>query len=94
MSDWWIFAYLVLILIMSIISFFFYRLDKRKAEKGRWRISESILLGLGVLGGALGALVGMKVFRHKTKHWYFWAINLVSLLLHIAIPIVVYILLF
>ena len=43
------------------------------------------LLGFGFFGGALGALAGMKLFRHKTKHWYFRVINTAGLLLQIAI---------
>ena len=45
--------------------------DKRRARRGRWRISEKALFLPAVLGGALGGLLGMRVFRHKTKHWYF-----------------------
>jgi uncharacterized membrane protein YsdA (DUF1294 family) len=39
----------------------------------------------GIFGGALGGLLGMKVFRHKTKHWYFTVINFIAILVHIAI---------
>ena len=45
--------------------------DKRRARKGAWRISEKTLFLAAVLGGALGGVLGMKVFRHKTRHWYF-----------------------
>ena len=45
--------------------------DKRRAQRGRWRISEKALFLFPVLGGALGGLLGMRVFHHKTKHWYF-----------------------
>lgn len=70
---------------MSVIAFFFYGADKRKAKKGQWRVKESVLLGLGVFGGAIGALLGMKIFRHKTKHWYFWAVNIAGLILQIVV---------
>ena len=46
-------------------------LDKRRARRGAWRISEKALFLPAVLGGALGGLLGMRVFHHKTKHWYF-----------------------
>ncbi len=69
---------------MSLITFFAYGIDKLKAKKGAWRISEKTLLLLGALGGALGGLLGMKAFRHKTKHRYFWAINYAALAVHIA----------
>ena len=46
-------------------------LDKQKAKKDKWRIPEKTLFLLAVLGGSLGTTLGMNVFRHKTKHWYF-----------------------
>ena len=68
--------------VMTALTFLCYGRDKKKARKHRWRTPESILLGLGLLGGAVGALLGMQIFRHKTRHWYFWAVNLVAALLH------------
>lgn len=76
--------YLAVIASMSIIAFFTYMADKQKAKKGMWRIKESVLLGLGMFGGAVGALLAMNLFRHKTKHWYFWAVNVFALLVHIV----------
>ena len=73
--------------LMSVVAFLLYGADKRRAKKKLWRTPESVLLGVGVLGGALGALVGMKTFRHKTRHWYFWAVNFLSLALHVAVLI-------
>ena len=43
------------------------------------------MLGLGFCGGAVGALLGMKVFRHKTKHWYFWVVNVLGLAWQVAL---------
>ncbi|MCD8346262.1 MAG: DUF1294 domain-containing protein [Oscillospiraceae bacterium] len=81
----WIYAlYLV---FMSFVTFVMYGVDKRKAKKGQWRISEKTLLISGFVGGAAGALIGMKLFRHKTRHWYFWAINIVGLCWQIALLI-------
>ncbi len=54
-------------LIINIFAFIFYGIDKKKAEAGKWRISEAILILLAVLGGAFGAALGMLVFHHKTK---------------------------
>jgi uncharacterized membrane protein YsdA (DUF1294 family) len=82
-------AYVAVILVMSLIAFIAYGADKRKAKNKEWRTKESVLLGLGFFGGSVGAILGMKCFHHKTKHWYFWAINIFSLCLQIAIPIVV-----
>ena len=74
--------YLISLIVIGVISFIAliaYGMDKRKAKKGAWRTKESVLLGLGFCGGAPGALIGMQVFRHKTKHWYFWVVNIVGL---------------
>jgi uncharacterized membrane protein YsdA (DUF1294 family) len=79
--------YAIIIAAMSIITFIFYFADKRKAIKGKWRIHEATLLGLSFFGGAIGGLLAMNIFRHKTKHWYFWAVNIIALIIHIALPI-------
>ena len=55
------------LIIINIINFIMFGIDKAKAKKNKWRIPESTLLGLSFLGGALGALIGMRFFRHKTK---------------------------
>lgn len=56
---------------VNLAGFFLMGIDKWKAKRGAWRISEKALFLPAVLGGAVGAIVGMRVFRHKTKHWYF-----------------------
>lgn len=56
---------------VNLAAFALMGLDKRRARRGDWRISEKALFLPAVLGGALGGLLGMRVFRHKTKHWYF-----------------------
>ena len=62
--------HIVLIYLVSInvVTFFMYGIDKWKAKKSRWRIRETALLGLAVLGGSIGAWLGMKVWHHKTLH--------------------------
>ena len=72
---------------MSLLTFFAYGIDKLKAKKGAWRISEKTLLGLGAVGGALGGLLGMNAFRHKTRHRYFWVVNFAALAIHLAVLI-------
>ncbi|MGN0513683.1 MAG: DUF1294 domain-containing protein [Lachnospiraceae bacterium] len=52
---------------INLISLAAYGIDKRKAIKGRWRVPESTLITLAVIGGSVGALAGMKLFHHKTK---------------------------
>jgi len=53
---------------INILAFIVYGIDKWRAAHGRWRIPEPTLLGLAVIGGSIGALLGMKVWHHKTKH--------------------------
>lgn len=56
------------LLAINIVSFFLYGIDKYKAKKGRWRISEATLLMMAVIGGSIGAWVGMRLWHHKTMH--------------------------
>lgn len=58
-------------LVLSMLGFLLMGVDKWKARRGAWRIKESTLLLVAALGGSPGALLGMHLFRHKTKHWYF-----------------------
>ena len=55
------------LIFINIIAFCAYGIDKKRAVRNQWRISEKALLGLAVLGGSIGALLGMKVFHHKTR---------------------------
>ena len=59
---------LIYLAAINMATFFVYGIDKRKAKKSRWRIRETALLGLTVLGGSIGAWLGMKVWHHKTQH--------------------------
>lgn len=60
------------LLALNLITFITYGIDKRKAKKSRWRISESSLLFLALIGGSVGAWLGLKVWRHKTQHKKFY----------------------
>ena len=60
-----VFVYLA---VINVVTFFMYGIDKWKAKKSKWRIRESALLGLAILGGSVGAWLGMKVWHHKTLH--------------------------
>ena len=62
---------IVYLLLINIAAFALFGADKRKARRNAWRISEKALFLSAVLGGSLGAVIGMRVFHHKTKHWYF-----------------------
>lgn len=86
-------VYLAFIAVMSLLAIILYAGDKKKAKSGAWRTPEAVLLGFGFFGGAIGALIAMKSFRHKTKHWYFWVVNILGLIWQIALPISIMILL-
>ena len=77
--------------VISLIAFVLYFADKKKAQKNKWRIKEATLLGFGFFGGAIGALLAMKIFRHKTKHWYFWAVNILGLIWQITLTVFLFI---
>ena len=62
---------LVYLAVMSLIAFAAFGLDKFKAKMNRWRIPERTQFLLAILGGGVGAFLGMKVFRHKTRHSQF-----------------------
>jgi uncharacterized membrane protein YsdA (DUF1294 family) len=57
--------------IINIIGFFSMLIDKRRAIKNKWRIPEKTLFLIAIIGGSVGSIAGMRLFRHKTKHWYF-----------------------
>ena len=59
---------IVYLVIINVVTFFMYGIDKWKAKKSKQRIRETALLGLAVLGGSIGAWSGMKVWHHKTLH--------------------------
>ena len=84
-----ILAYAGWLVLLSIIAFIAYGVDKRKAKKGKWRTKEKTLLLLSFLGGAFGGFPAMLVFHHKTKgeHWYFTVVNLLGLMIHITLLI-------
>lgn len=68
MSNLILFYYL---LIVNVMAFILYGMDKRYAVKKKYRIRESTLLGIAFIGGSLGALLAMQIFRHKTRKYKF-----------------------
>ncbi len=90
-----LFKYILIVVIyfvvFNLIAFIMYGVDKKKAIKHKWRIPEHDLILVAVLGGSIGALLGMKAFRHKTKHTKFVigvpAILVVQLILLVLIAI-------
>ena len=82
---------LVWLAVINLVTFAVYGIDKAKAKRGAWRVPEKTLFLLPLLGGSLGALLGMRMFHHKTKHWYFvWGIPLI-LLAQIALAVWLYV---
>ena len=76
---------LVVITVMNLVSFALMGIDKRRARRGAWRISEKALFLTTACFGGLGGVLGMRVFHHKTQHWYFRVFFPVLLVLQIAI---------
>lgn len=74
-----LFYYLILI---NIISFLSYGIDKVKAKYHRWRIPEMFLLNLTLVGGVYGSLVGMRLFHHKTKKGLFKIVNFMGFIIY------------
>ncbi|MDE5950638.1 MAG: DUF1294 domain-containing protein [Acetatifactor sp.] len=65
--------YLVIgyLICMNLAGFSSMGIDKKRAIRHQWRISEATLFLIALLGGSLGSIIGMQLFRHKTRHWYF-----------------------
>lgn len=62
---------IIYLVVINIVGYAMMGIDKRKAQKKEWRISEAALFTAALLGGSIGSIAGMQRFRHKTKHWYF-----------------------
>lgn len=84
---------LIYLVIINALSMLLMLIDKQKAKKKRYRIPERVLLGVSAIGGSLGGLIGMRMFRHKTKHPQFFIGIPVMLVLHIAALIALFVLL-
>lgn len=78
----WLVLYLIFV---NVFGFCLMGVDKRRARKHAWRIPESQLFAAALLGGSIGSIAGMHVFRHKTKHWYFvWGMPAILILQAVA----------
>lgn len=77
----------IYLVAINLISFITMYIDKKKAKKGKWRISEWTLFMLVILGGGIGGIAGMKVFRHKTKKAKFYIGFPAIVILQIALVI-------
>lgn len=81
---------MIYILLVNLAALVLYGVDKEKAKKGLWRISEAKLLLIAIIGGSAGAIVGMRIFRHKTKHPKFYIGLPVILLLQVLAVVLIY----
>ncbi|MCC8162786.1 MAG: DUF1294 domain-containing protein [Lachnospiraceae bacterium] len=72
-------------IIVNLVGFALMGIDKRKARKHLWRIPEKTLFLASIIGGSVGTLLGMYVFHHKTKHWYFVVGMPLILIVHIIL---------
>ena len=71
MREFLIILAITYVFVINMTGFAVMGIDKKRAVRGAWRISEASLFLTAFLGGALGCTLGMRRFRHKTKHWYF-----------------------
>lgn len=80
---------IIYLVVINCTSFITMGVDKYKARKRTWRIPESTLFVLALIGGSIGSIMGMHLFHHKTRHWYFLygmpAILIVQILLVLLI---------
>ena len=65
-------VFVIYLIGINVLTFLIYGVDKWKAQRDKWRIPEDTLIWLAVAGGSVGALLGMNLFRHKTKHRKFF----------------------
>ena len=62
---------LLYLIAINAAAFFLYGSDKMRSKRGQWRIPEKTLFFAAIIGGSIGAFAGMRIFHHKTRHWYF-----------------------
>lgn len=77
--------FLIYYIIINLALFIIMGYDKARAKAEKWRVSEATLFILGLLGGAIGGFLGMKVFHHKTKKPAFYIIFAIGIVLHVAL---------
>ncbi|HAK43372.1 MAG TPA: DUF1294 domain-containing protein [Clostridium sp.] len=77
--------FVLYLIVLNLVGFFIMLADKKRAIKNQWRISERALIGISIIGGSIGMLAGMNIFRHKTKHKKFTIGIPVILVIQVAI---------
>ncbi len=89
MKDIW----LILLIYLAAVNLFgliIMGVDKSRAKRRKWRIPEATLFLVAIIGGSVGSILGMYLFRHKTKHWYFVAGMPVILVLQIIAGLIIF----
>ena len=76
---------IIALLLWNVLTFALYGIDKGKAKSNKWRISETTLISCAFLMGGIGSFLGMRIFRHKTKHMKFKILIPLAVLLNITI---------
>lgn len=76
---------LIYLVLINVITFVLYGMDKWKAKRNQWRIKESVLLGMAAVGGCFGALAGMYLFRHKTQKAKFYLLVPIFAIIYVGI---------
>ncbi len=79
---------IIYLVVANIVGFILMGADKKKAQKGAWRIPEKVFFIVSIIGGSLGTWAGMYIFKHKTKHWYF--VIFIPLILALQIAAYIY----
>ncbi len=85
----WVKVLFIYLAVVNLIGILVMAMDKSKAKRGKWRIPEKGLFGVSIIGGSLGTWIGMYLFRHKTKHWYFVIGMPMILIIHIVLLAIV-----
>lgn len=71
LSNPWMIVFVLYLVLINLIAFILYGADKYKAQHEQWRVPEKVLIGLALIGGSVGAILGMRIFHHKTRHKLF-----------------------
>lgn len=82
--------FIIYLIIVNIVAFLAMFIDKRKAKYGKWRIKEHTLFILALIGGSIGAIIGMYTFRHKTKKARFFIGFPVILIVEVLLGFMIY----
>ena len=89
MEDIWLII-LIYLAAVNLFGLIIMGVDKSRAKRRKWRIPEATLFLVAIIGGSIGSIAGMYLFRHKTKHWYFVVGMPVILVLQIIAALILY----